>query len=430
MFKKLLLTALFSAVTLADAPVLLPKNKRTFDQSKFMPDMSLIIDTSYTYHSEKASELGHLTLPGFTEGLMGSHAHGGAEETPYNATPGFNLNYAELVLSSTVDPFWTLDGVFHFSESGVSIEEAYVTSTALPMNLRFRIGKMLSNFGRINMQHHHYWDFGDMPLVYETFLGYHGLNEKGVQLQYTTSTSKSDYLMIGAELLQGENEKMFGNEALGTEANPVVDGETAPSLFVTYLKASADIGKTSILGGVSYAYGSTRQDHSDDEAEPHMVAGNTSLTGVELTVKHFFDSYSFLTWQSEWLSRSTDATEYPVVSDTNTTLTGPTETLAQDQNGFYTQLVYAQDQNWRYALRWDKLDKNDVAVGGVLNTNQVSDYNRYSVMTEYHSSEFSRIRLQYNYIDSMFNDAGERVDLRSVSLQFNYSIGAHAAHDF
>ncbi len=428
MFKKLLLTALFSAVALADAPVLLPKNKRTFDQSKFIPDMSLIVDTAYVDHSVKASEIGHLGMPGLTESLMGSHAHGAEAETPYNATPGFNLNYAELVLSSSVDPFWTLDGVFHFSESGVEVEEAYVTSTALPMNLRLRVGKMLSNFGRINMQHQHYWDFGDLPLVYETFVGYHGLNEKGAQLQYTTSTSKSNYFMIGAEVLQGENEKMFGNEKLGTEDNPVHDGKEAPSLFITYLKGSADIGNTTILAGVSYAYGSTRQDHSDDETEPHFVAGNASLTGVELTVKHFFDSYSFLSWQSEWLSKSIDGTEYAVVSDTNTTVTG-TQTLAQDQSGFYTQLVYAQDQNWRYGLRWDNLNQNDVVLGGV-NQNFVSDYNRYSVMAEYHASEFSRIRLQYNYIDNLFNDEGDRVDLRSVTLQFNFAIGAHAAHDF
>jgi hypothetical protein len=51
-----------------------------------------------------------------------------------------------------------------------------------------------------------------MPLVYESFLGMHGINEKGVQFQWTAPTST--YLMLGLEVLQGENEQMFGNEAI------------------------------------------------------------------------------------------------------------------------------------------------------------------------------------------------------------------------
>ena len=74
-----------------------------------------------------------------------------------------------------------MDGVLHFSENGVAVEEAYFTTTSLPAGLRLRGGKLNSNFGRINEQHHHYWDFGDMPLVYDAFLGMHGLSEMGVR---------------------------------------------------------------------------------------------------------------------------------------------------------------------------------------------------------------------------------------------------------
>ena len=423
MYKKLLLTTLFGAFALADAPVLLPLKDRTFDQSKFMPDMSLILDTTYTHHSLESAELGHLELPGLVHGILASHDHGGQTESAYNAAQGFNLNYAEMVLSSSVDPYFTLDSVLHFSQSGVEIEEAYITTTSLPLNLRLRAGKMLSNFGRINSQHHHYWDFGDMPLVHQAFLGNHGLNEKGIQLHYNAPTPF--YLMAGVEVMQGENESMFGNEGLGDEANPVYDAVNAPSLYIAYLKSSVDIGTTTLLGGFSYAQGSSRIDHSEDET-PYAISGDASLVGVDLTVKHYFDSYSYLAWQSEWLSRNIDGTQYTL--DENTTVTG-SGVLDQKQSGFYTQLVYAADQNWRYGLRWDKIYQNSVIVGG-LDENHPNNLNRYTMMMEYHPSEFSRIRLQYNYTDALEDDTGAAVDLHTVSLQMNFAIGAHSAHSF
>ena len=197
-----------------------------------------------------------------------------------------------------------MDGVFHFSEGGVEIEEAYFTSTALGNGARVKGGKFQSNFGYLNEQHHHAWSFADMPLVYESFLGMHGINEKGIQLQWTAPTST--YLMIGAEVLQGDNEQMFGNQAIHLdEINAAADPQHAelantPSLYIGYIKTSFDIKDTTVLAGLSYAKGSSRVDHSDDEEEPHVFSGDSTLYGVDLTIKHYFDSYSFLTLQSEY----------------------------------------------------------------------------------------------------------------------------------
>ncbi|MDY0196140.1 MAG: hypothetical protein RBR33_08790, partial [Sulfurovaceae bacterium] len=195
--KKILLSSALCASMAFGADVL-PEELRTFAQSKFMPDISLIMDMSYVNRSVKDDEAEHLEMPGVAHGLLGSHSHGSDNHATYNASNGFNLNYAELVLSSSVDPFFTMDGVFHFSENGVEIEELYFTTTALGFGSRVKGGKFNSNFGYLNEQHHHYWDFADMPLVYESFLGMHGINEKGVQFQWTAPTST--YLMLGLEV--------------------------------------------------------------------------------------------------------------------------------------------------------------------------------------------------------------------------------------
>lgn len=418
MKKALLLSALASATLFAVAPAVKPIQERTFSQSQFMPDISMIADFSYVNHSINDAELQHLQIPGVAEGIMGTHEHGGNAESTYNAKNGFNLNYAEMVLSSNVDPFLSMDAVLHFSPEGVEIEEAYFTTTALGNGFRLRGGKLLSEFGRQNSQHHHFWDFGNMGLVNEAFLGTHGINELGAQAQWVAPTE--NYLMLGAELLQGTNEAMFGNAQIGEEGNVTAEGKRAPSLFVGYVKSSFDIGNTTILPGISYAYGSTRLDHIEDEG--HAFAGNSSLYGADLTVKHYFDSYSFLTWQSEWMMRNMELTEYDV--NASGALNGQEE-LTKKQAGYYTQLVYAYDQNWRIGARYDSIYRNDVTAQELP-----EDMKRYSAMVEYHPSEFSRIRLEYNRNNALFSEAGERQSMDTVMLQFNISIGAHGAHDF
>ena len=389
-----------------------------------MPDISLIADMSYVSRNKKDSEIGHLEVPGVAHGLLGSHTHNGNTHHPYNAKKGFNLNYAELALSKSVDPSFKLDGVFHFSEDSVEIEELYLTTTALGYGSRVKAGKFNSNFGYLNEQHHHAWSFSDMPLVYESFLGMHGINENGLQFQWTAPTST--YFMIGAEVLQGDNEQMFGNSTIGDVENPTAVSENAPSLFVGYVKTSVDIDDTTILAGLSYAKGSSRVDHSTDAENPHAFSGDSKLYGVDLTVKHYFDSYSSLTWQSELLSRDMDGKQYNFDASGSV---ASSPNLTKDQTGLYSQLIYAPNKTWKMGVRYDTIFKNDVEANGV-NQNMTTDLKKYSAMIEYNTSEFARLRLQYNRNNALYNEDGQKQSVNSIILQANISIGAHGAHSF
>ena len=423
--KKILLSSALCATIAFGGANVLPVEKRTFEQSKFIPDISLVMDASLVNRNISDDEVAHLEIPGVAHGLLGSHSHDEATHATYNANNGFNLNYAELVLSSSVDPFLSMDGVFHFSEHGVEIEEIYFTTTALGFGTRVKGGKFNSNFGYLNEQHHHSWDFNDMPLVYEAFLGMHGINEKGLQLQWMAPTDT--YLMLGAEVLQGDNEQMFGNKTIGDTQAPIVKYADAPSLFVAYAKTSFDIEDTTILAGLSYARGSSRIDHTTDET-PHAVGGMSSLYGVDLVVKHYFDSYSFLTWQSEWLGRKIDGTQYNLNPD-DTTVVLSSPDLTKEQSGLYTQLIYGMSKNWHMGLRYDTIYQNDIEVNNVK-VAKPNNFNKYSAMLEYHTSEFARFRLQYNRNNALYNEAGKQQNIDTIMLQANISIGAHAAHSF
>lgn len=427
--KKLLITAaLCATMVYGDVAEVLPAEKRTFEQSKFIPDISLILDASIVNRNVDSDEAPHFIIPGVAHGLLGEHSDGGATHSSNNAINGFNLNYGEMVLSSSVDPFLSMDGVFHFSEHGVSIEEAYITSTALGNGIRFRGGKFQSNFGYLNEQHHHAWSFADMPLVYESFLGMHGISENGLQFQWTAPTST--YFMVGAEVLQGDNEQMFGNKTVGyTEAGSISEYENAPSLFVTYAKTSFDIGDTTVLAGLSYASGSTRLDHSDDAEAPYAFSGDSVLYGADLTIKHYFDSYSFLSLQSEFIAREMHGTHYYITDNTVEPYTYTSSLMTKEQSGFYSQLVYAHNKNYSVGLRYESILQNDV-IEDNINLNEPANLNKYSAMIEYHSSEFARFRLQYNRNEALYNEALEQQKINTVMFQANISIGAHGAHSF
>lgn len=232
--------------------------------------------------------------------------------------------------------------------------------------------------------------------------------------------------MAGFEVLQGENEQMFGNATIGDVEDPIVKGKDAPSLYVGYMKTSFDLGDTTVFGGVSYAKGVSRVDHSEDEESPHAFAGDSQLYGADLVILHSFDSYSSLKLQTEWLGRKMDGVQYAL--DENLSVVGSPD-IVKKQAGLYTQLIYAHDRNWKMGLRYDTIYQNDIEKNGVLQENP-SDFKKYSAMVEYHTSEFARFRLQYNRNEALYNEEGEQQKIDTIMLQANISIGAHAAHSF
>lgn len=399
-----------------------------FSQAKFVPDISLLFDFSYVSRNLTDDAYKSVMIPGFNHGLF--HSHEGHEgEGPYNAERGFNLNYTHLSIAQTVDPYFDLVGIFHLREDAFEIEEAYIKTRQLPYNLGLKLGKFYSSFGRLNQQHHHYWDFVDAPLVYYAIFGPHNLLEKGAQLTWLAPTPF--YLQLGLEVLQGDNENNFNRNGFtvntkkdGTGDNIKISDTKKPNLYTFFIKPSFDIGNVSILTGLSYAQGGTRIDHLADE-DPHALSGTTKIYGADLTVRYNIDSYRYITWQSEYLYRKFDGKVYKYNKKGDLI----TPSRESKQSGFYSQVVYKFDQRWRVGARYDLINKNDVFVNGV-NRNLPNNLYRYSFMIDFLPSEFSRIRLQYNYDKSLFTEDLNRKTNQEIILQFNIAIGAHGAHGF
>jgi len=429
--QKILLSTLLSTLIVvanADTDTLesLKEPTKATNQT-FMPNISLIVDASYSHETlDNEDETEHLEIPGFVHG--GGDAHEGHMHTPLAGNDGFNLNYAELSLTSSVDNYFDMTAIFHLTEDNFEIEEAFITTTALPYNLKAKLGKFNSDFGYLNAKHHHAYNFSDMPLIYAALLGDHGFNEKGVQLQYVLPTST--YMMVGVELLEGENELSYGKEGFSPSAAGEdfvgVDGVDKP-LMIAYLKSSFDIAGGTVLTGGSLAMGESRIDHLEDAEGPHAFAGDSTLYGVDFTYKNFFSTHNGISFHTEYLYRELDGTQYAPNATNDDWKATPT--ITKKQGGFYSELIYQFDQNYRAGVRYSAITQNDVTLGGV-DKDMEDDIAVTSVMAEYNPSEFARIRLQYNHNSSLFDENGIKNNKDEIVLQFNYAIGAHGAHNF
>ncbi len=358
------------------------------------PAISVILDTEYYHSSLSKDELQSLSTPGFI---------GNPQPPPFNE--GFNLREAELAFFAPVDPYFNLYATLPVTENGIELEEAYFVTTSLPAGLQVKGGKFKSGFGRFNATHPHAWDFVDAPLPYKLFFGGdgEGLIEKGAQLTYLPSLPI--YTILGAEVLQGDNDTLFGPDA-----------GSGPHAYTGFIKSSLDIGGShSILFGGSVVGGKTK---TASFAPDTQFEGDTVLYGLEFTYKWKPSRWRSFIVQSEYLYRHQ-------TGDLTDSVTSTTNSLKRNQDGFYVQALYQIDR-WRIGARFDRMAifKDEVLLAGEKQNYSGQPY-RATGALEFNPTEFSRIRLQYNYDKSDPNKENQE-----IFLQFLLAIGAHGAHAY
>jgi len=199
-----------------------------------------------------------------------------------------------------------------------------------------------------------------------------------------------------------------------------------------------------VLMGASALFGPNASGGAD--------AGSTDsqIYGLDLTWKwkpsNHSGGFPFLAWQTEGMLRRYDAGAFDWdlndngVADPNEIVdpsTGQPAVLAGERltdQGFYTQLMYGFRRGWVAGVRFDYVTGDHAHYEGLGLTRDGEKLGRdqarasrwrLSPNLTWYPSEFSRFRLQYNYDDR--NGLGED---HSVWLQWEFIMGAHAAHTF
>ena len=334
---------------------------------------------------------------------------------------GFTIPNVELTLDGAVDPYFKgfanlVYKIDDAGETGVELEEAFFLTTSLPANLQLKGGQFFTEFGRQNPQHPHSWSFVDQPLVLNRMFGPDGLRSQGVRLSWLFPTSWYAEAMVTIANSAGETTSSFRSEE-SSEIHGGVPVERAVErltdmLIVPRITTSFELTSTqTLLVGASAAFG---PNNSGSDAR-------TEVYGADLYWKwksaRADRGFPFVSVQSEFLARRYGADERE--SADNPAVILPAETLRDD--GAYAEVLWGIRPRIVAGLRGEFANGDAAAFDSALR----ADRQRVSPSLTLFPTEFSKVRFQYNFDDR----TGIGKD-HSFWVQFEFILGAHAAHKF
>jgi hypothetical protein len=376
---------------------------------------------------------------------------------------GFTVQGVELNLQGAVDPYFRGNANILFSidsggESFVELEEAWLETVSLPGNLQVRAGQFLTEFGRVNTQHPHAWAFADAPLVTARFLGPDGLRNPGARISWLAPTPFYSELFLGIQNSHGPTASSFRSAAHthgGEEPEGLPFGYRHPDndrgvksfgdlLFnPRYAMAFNLTDSQTLLLGASAAFG--------PNASGAFGSSDTQLYGLDVYWKwkalNAQAGFPFVSFQAEAMLRRYELGLFDWDENGNTVLDdgevgslntpGTPAVLGREtvsDYGGYAQLLYGFRKGWVAGLRADYVagetagyERMNLTLDGEPLGRDPLRRERWRVSPNltWYPTEFSKFRLQYNY--DRRHDIGED---HSVWFQFEFLLGAHAAHKF
>ncbi len=340
---------------------------------------------------------------------------------------GFTVQSLETVFDGKVDPYFRGQAnivlqIDPEGETTIEAEEAYLETMSLPWNFQVKAGQFFTEFGRLNPMHPHSWEFVDQPLVNGRFLGEDGLRSAGARLSWLAPTPFYSELFLTFQNSQGGTAFSFRNEHEGMPflGRPGIERgvKTLGDMLVApRYAASFDLSDSqTLMAGASAAFGPNSTGQQTD----------TQIYGADLFWKwkspHQHAGFPFVTWQTEAMLRRFEAGAFPGEGGLPAL---PQETLTD--YGFYSQVAYGFRKSWVTALRGDYVFPQHKGLYEAIAGPDPDRASRWRIAPNltYYPSEFSKIRLQYNY-DHRNSIGGDH----SVWLQLEFLLGAHAAHKF
>jgi len=337
------------------------------------------------------------------------------------ATRGFTVPNAEISLDGSVDPYFKgfANIVWKLNEEGetdIELEEVYFITTSLPANLQIKAGQFNAEFGRHNTQHPHAWAFVDQPIVLNRLFGPEGLRSQGARVSWLAPTSfYTEFMVALMNSVGGTTWSFRSPESSEIHRGLVADTDVTDAgdmLIVPRFSTSFDLTATqTVLAGVSAVFG---PNNSADGAR-------TSIYGADLYYKWKPEAarqgFPFVSLQAEVLFRHYEADERTSIDNPLVEL--PAETL--HDSGWYSQLLWGIRPRIVAGIRVENANGDDAGFDSELRLQRT----RVSPSLTMYPSEFSKLRLQYNYDDR------ENIGTdHSFWIQFEFMIGAHAAHKF
>jgi hypothetical protein len=324
---------------------------------------------------------------------------GTAGHNNISPSPSLQMHETEVGMQAIIDPYARADAFISFGETGVNVEEAYVTFTSLPAGLLMKVGKMRADFGKVNTIHNHALPFIDRPLATNNLVGGEdGIDDAGISLSRFLPAPKDWFLEGTAQVFRGDSDGVF--TAYRRQDLSVVG----------HLRAYRDLSESTNLDlGLSYARGNSAgllTASNPSAFFTNIYAADATLRWKPLR-RAIYHSFLFRN-ELFWSARDQLSSTVPNLFQT------------QHAFGFYSDAEYRLNRRWTLGGRFDR--------SGHATAANLTDTGFSTILT-YWPSEFSQIRGQYRFghlavTPTNFSNANE------LLFQFLFVMGAHGAHPF
>ncbi len=298
----------------------------------------------------------------------------------------FEFRELELALGAAVDPYGRADFFVGIEGGEAEIEEGYFTFDTLPYDLKARAGKFYSAFGKANVFHTHAMPWVDRPVAIRNYFGEEGMSEPGAELSWLVPNPWEQYFELICDVQNSGNDLSFA------------DGDSRHPMYVGHLKNFFDLNNASTLElGGSVATGENAATGGGHQ---------TTLEGVDVTYKWRPAQqglYQSLTWMNELLLSQKEQ--------------GAAGTV--DSHGLYSSLEY------QFSRRWSAFGRYDYSQ---LPDDEDSHVNAGSAGLTFAQSEFAFWRVQFTHAEG--DGALAPSSRNELSLQLNFGIGPHRAHQY
>jgi len=325
---------------------------------------------------------------------------GTAGRNTVSPSRSLELHESEVGMQAIIDPYARADAFISFGETGVNVEEGYVTFTALPAGLLLRVGKMRAEFGKVNTIHNHALPFIDRPLATNNLVGGEdGIDDAGISLSRFLPGPKNWFLQGTAQVFRGDSSDVF-------TANRRQDVSV-----VGHIRGYRDLGESTNLDlGISYSRGHNNAGFGSTIINPSEFLTNLYAADATLRWKPLrraiYHSFLFRT-ELFWSARDQ-------LSPLNVFQT-------QHAFGLYSDAEYRVNRRWTVGGRFDR--------SGRATNASLTDTGFSGILT-YWPSEFSQIRGQYRY-GHLWDIPHDRfTNANELLFQFLFVMGAHGAHPF
>ena len=349
------------------------------------PDVSVILDAYAGYYGVK-------------EGDFAATGVAVSGDDPAPDREGFGIQEVELAITAPIDPY--LEGALFLTIpnlEGIEVEEGYLLTTALPLNLQVKAGLFRSQIGRNNGQHLHLQHFTRRPLMTPLLFGVDGLRAPGLQVSVLLPLPWFAGFYVEALGVGAPEDRpaftTFGGGGRNTPRNLTY----AATLEQFWTLSDA----TTVFLGLDAATGRAAECPADDTM-PCGSPGRSFLYGGNLYLKWrpttaLGERMSFQ-WTTEVFRRSVRGG-------------------VADEGALYSEAILQLARRWYVGGRFD--------LTGLPEGPNVPRRYGYAGSLTFAPTEFSRFRL---YAQEL---VGSGFPTATVAfLQAEFSMGAHGAHPF